>query len=173
MGKINSFLPKIIENIPDVNIDEFRKARRAAQVRTIWGEIADNEILAHTNNVFIFMKNHRRELHVYVDESIYAAEINMRQSILKLQFRVKFNEQIDDIYAHVSRGTWRNNYPYAEKLARKPININFAPPLDQKDQNFVNESVAKIHDQRLAKALKKAMTSDLRMKKLTDDKNHQ
>lgn len=158
--------------MPGVDADEMRKQQRAHRVQDMWAQLVSDNVLSHTNNVFIFTKNKTRRMYVYVDESIYAAELNVRQSIIKLRCNTKFHEHIDVFNAYVSRGTWKYRHPYDKLLSSKPQSLSNAPQLDQSEQDFIDQNVAKINNPKLSKALKNAMTSDLRMKKLTDGKKH-
>lgn len=165
MPRIGRLLPRVVNQIPGIDKAEFWKQRRAHQVQDIWARTVNNSVLAHTNSVFIFTKNGRRQMHVYVDQSAYAAELNMRSQLIKAHIKLKSNENIDEFHAHVSRGTWRNQHPYAKLLQGRPLSMRDAPALNARDKDLIDQSVAKIHDPRLARAFKEAMTSDLRMKK--------
>ena len=65
------------------DVDRMRIERRAAQVRAMWADIVDEPIVRHTNAVYIKRTDAGKELIAYVDESMYAAELNARRELIK------------------------------------------------------------------------------------------
>ena len=76
------------------DVDRMRIERRAAQVRAMWADIVDEPIVRHTNAVYIRRTDAGKELIAYVDESMYAAELNARRELIKLQFLRRYGEEI-------------------------------------------------------------------------------
>lgn len=162
-GGMSGFL----SNIPEFDEGEIRKAQRIAQVRDMWKDLVEPIILQHTNNVYVFTKDGRREMHVYVDESIYAAELNNRRELLKWQCRERFGEEIDLFDIHISHGRSKQNHPYAEDADVQRAAKAAAPvvPLTEEERQRVEEACASIPDPVLKEKFKKAMISDLEWKK--------
>jgi len=164
MAHLSNYFEKSFSSIPGVDLGELRKARRVEQVRNMWAGLVSQVFLDHTNNVFVFKKDDRTEMHVYVDESIYAAELNNRRELIKLECREKYGEAIDDFYIHISRGKYKENHPFknwqSENSGIKPI-----VPLSEKELADVETACEKIPDERLRASFKKAMISDLEWKK--------
>lgn len=160
-------LSGFIADIPEFDAGEIRKAQRVAQVRDMWKDLVEPIILQHTNNVYVFTKDGRREMHVYVDESIYAAELNNRRELLKWQCREKFGEEIDLFDIHISRGRNKQNHPYAEdeEVNRAARASEPVVPLTPEEMERVEEACAPIPDPLLREKFKKAMISDLQWKK--------
>lgn len=121
--------------------------------------------LAHTNNVFIMMKGGVRTLIVYVDESIFAAELNAQRELIKLHLLELFGEDIEEFEILVSKPKHKKNHPYLtnspETLDEKPPSI----PLDDDEKEYVSNTVSTVEDNRLREALRKAMTADMEWKK--------
>lgn len=167
-----------------------RKAARGARVRTMWRTLMEHNhdefILEHTNNVFIIRadgtprtdgKRYRddgkdagstgqgKQLIVYVDDSVVAAELNARRELIKLQFMEHFREDIDEFKIIISRGNYKKIHPFAPGEA--PSYEEEARPvaLDDAERAFVHDQVAKVEDPKLAKALERAMVSDMEWKK--------
>ena len=121
--------------------------------------------LAHTNNVFIMDKEGVRTLIVYVDESIFAAELNAQRELIKLHLLELFGEDIEQFEIHVSKPRYKKNHPYLtnseETTAQKPPSI----PLTDNEKQFVSNTVSTIDNERLRESLQKAMTADMEWKK--------
>ncbi len=145
---------------------------RANQVRerykraleTVYRETAPL-FLAHTNNVFIMDKEGVRTLIVYVDESIYAAELNAQRELIKLHLLELFGEDIERFEILVSKPRYKKNHPYLTQeetiTAKKTPSI----PLTDNEKQFVSNTVSTIEDDRLRLSLEKAMTADMEWKK--------
>lgn len=164
MSHFSRYFEKSLSNVPGIDVSELRKARRVRQVRELWAHLVEQPFLDHTNNVFVFKKNGRVEMHVYMDESIYAAELNNRRELIKLECREKYGEMVDDFYIHISRGHYKNNHPFKDmsENERKTIPIQH---LDESEMAEVEAACAKIDDERLRDSFRKAMVSDLEWKK--------
>ena len=152
---------------------EARKQARAIEVRNrykeviaaVYGTKADI-FLKHTNAVFIMNKNDARTLIVYVDESIFSAELNAQRELIKLRFMDMFAERLDAFEIYVSRGAYKQHHPFSEEVPTEPDDhFVESQPLSAAEQKGVEERVSKIEDPRLAEALRKAMTTDLEWKK--------
>lgn len=152
------------------------KAARAAAVKSMWEELmrknGDEIILDHTNAIYIIRKDDRKQLIVYVDESIFSAELNARRELIKLQFLQHFNEEIDDFEIHISRGTYKKNHPF-----RKSDDFSYQDsaepiPLTDEERGSVADSVSGIANPGIRASLEKAMTVDLEWKKGIESKNN-
>lgn len=164
MKKFSDTVYSALEKIPGMDAGAIRKAARVKQVRDMWAQLVEPAILAHTNGVYVFTKDGKRQMHVYVDESIYAAELNNRRELLKLMCAEQFGEHIDEFAIHISRGQRKLEHPYAQ--TKKPeIDARPAVPLSQAELQSVEDSVSKIPDSRLREHFKEAMIRDLEWKK--------
>lgn len=141
-----------------------RKAARAAQVNEIWKKLVEPVFLEHTNAVFIFTEDGRKKFVVYVDESIYAAELNARREIIKMKLHGLFGEEVDDFLIHVSRGKYKKSHPFVEKDARAPRPAVQRIPLSREERRDIEEKSSAIQDARLRKAFTRAMISDIESK---------
>ena len=152
--------------------DAARKAMRAARVKQMWSEVVDPVFLDHTNSVYIIREGERKILIVYVDESIFAAELNARRELIKLKFLERFNERLDEFRILVSRGRYKNNYIY-RKDEGEPSYVENVPsvPLPAEKLAEIEQAVAQIPDEKVRKSLQKAMISDLEWKMGIEVKN--
>ena len=125
--------------------------------------------LAHTNNVYIMVKDEVKTLIVYVDDSIFAAELNAQRELIRLKLLELFGEQVEQFEIHVSRGKWKGNHPYvlnetsAESARPEPV------PLDAEEEQRVLQTASKIDHDKIRNALKSAMTADMQLKKAHND----
>lgn len=121
--------------------------------------------LAHTNNVYVMKKRDVKTLIVYVDESIFSAELNAQRELIKLKLLELFGEQIEEFEIYVSREKYKKNHPYLTD--DRPESDEKHPPvqLDSNEKAYVSTVSATVEDERLREKLKKAMTADMEWKK--------
>ena len=81
MKSLGEAMRTTLKNISD-DSGALRKAARAAQVRDIWKHLVEPAFLEHTNSVFILTEQGVKKLVVYVDDSIFAAELNARRELI-------------------------------------------------------------------------------------------
>ena len=171
MRKIGADITRCISELAG-DSEQARINLRANQVRerykraiqTVYRDAAPL-FLAHTNNVYIMDKDGRRTLIVYVDESIFAAELNAQRELIKLHLLELFGEDVEQFEIHVSRGSYKKNHPYLTDSPALADTLPPAVPLDDAEESFVSDAVSGIEDQRLRETLRKAMTADLEWKK--------
>ena len=188
MASLRTALPQAIAEMGG-SMDELAKLARAQKVRSMWETLmklgGDDYILAHTNNVFILQAGDARtprrdhddrkdagatgtgkQLVVYVDESIVAAELNARRELVKLQFFEQFGEVIDEFKILISRGQYKTHHPFVAQ-EEPPSYVESAQPvpLDDAERATVAAQLAGIEDELLRKAVARAMVADLEWKK--------
>ena len=119
--------------------------------------------LAHTNNVFIKMKKGLITLIVYVDESIFAAELNAQRELIQLHLLEHFGEEIDQFEILTSRWSkYKNRHPYLEDGTVMVEGRSANAPLDENQKAFVAEVVSAVNDDKLRSSLQNAMASTLK-----------
>lgn len=160
------------------------KAARANRVKQMWRSVVEiccrpnaQAFLDHTNSVYIIREGEgdaqRKVLIVYVDESIFAAELNARREMIKLKLLERFGEEISEFRILISRGKYKENHPYREKT------LDYLPPtperrpLPPEEVESIRERAEVIEDKRMREALLKAMISGLERKSEEDDENEQ
>ncbi len=162
MGKLSVDISKVLNEIGKEDPQAY-SAKRAAKVKEMWSACVEEMILEHTNSIYILKKEGLKQLIVYVDESIYAAELNARRELIKLKLLQEFNEQIDDFKILISRGNYKKNYPFRKE---ESLNGSYpSVPLDEEEMKEVEETVSGVENEELREKLKKAMVADLEWKK--------
>ena len=152
--------------------DQARIKLRAHQVRERYKEVLQSVyrdtaqlFLAHTNNVYIMNKNDVKTLIVYVDESIFAAELNAQRELIKLKLLEQFGEAAEEFEIYVSRGRYKLNHPYIidsdadSTQAYTPVN------LDLTEQDYVSTTASTLDSTALRTSFEKAMTASLTLNK--------
>ena len=165
-ANIESFIASLMGDDEQARINyrahQVRKRYRAA-IESVYRENAEL-FLAHTNNVYILKKDGIKTLIVYVDESIYAAELNAQRELIKLRLLELFGEEIEQFKILVSRGAYKDYHPYVEeelsKLVTPPL-----PKLSPEDLSLVDEVSAKVTEESVRKSFEKAMTADMARKR--------
>ena len=150
---------------------------RARQVRDRYKTVLESVyrdvaplFLEHTNNVYIMNKNGVKTLIVYVDESIFAAELNAQRELIRLHILQMFNEDIAVFDIHVSRGAYKKKYLYKGKDAPDSGDVELArdevrQTLTTDQEAFIDQTVSGVADEKLRKVIEKAMTADLKRQK--------
>lgn len=161
-----NFNEQVIESFSAAGLDvgELKKAQRVAWVRSLWKSLVEEAILEHTNGVYIFNKTGRKEMHIYLDDSMYASEISNRKALIYQECRLKYNEPIDDVYVHVSQGARKHQYPFIAPTNHS-IDQNDPIPLSDQELAQVEEVCENIPDPHLRKQFKQALIADLEWKK--------
>ena len=172
MKKIGADINHLLSELGS-NSDEARINMRTQQVRDRYKQAIESVYrdaaqlhLAHTNNVIITRKDGIKTLIVYVDESLFAAELNAQRELIKLRLLELFGEEIDDFQIRTSRWKkYRENHPYLNPDSQESAEKSPSIPLNDDEKSFVSRTSAVIEDEKLRKSLERAMTADLEWKK--------
>ena len=164
MKKFGNCINAGVSDIPGVDMGALRRAQRAKTVRSMWTKLVDPLFLDHTNNVFVFEEEGVTQMHVYVDESIYAAELNNQRELIKWRCRQEFGEAIDEFHIHISRGKYKDNHPFVQQQ-ENAVDSNDPIPLDAQELAMVDKTCEGIPEGPLRTSFRNAMISDLEWKK--------
>lgn len=141
------------------------KAARANKVKQMWRDVVDKMFLDHTNAVYIVNENDEKVLIVYMDDSMFAAELDARRELIRLKLLERYNEDIAEFRILISRGKYKRNYPFRSEEEEsfsciRPPRV----PLPSQRRAEIEEQCLAIEDPRLREALIRAMISDLEWK---------
>ena len=174
MGLVKKIGADITQLVADLagNSEQARINLRANQVRERYRSAIEKTyretaqlFLAHTNNVYIMTKDGVRTLIVYVDESIFAAELNAQRELIKLHLLELFGEDVESFEIHVSRGKYKKNHPYLTEAETNRAESAPSVPLNDTEKAYVSNTVSVVQDEKLRETLRKAMTADMEWKK--------
>ena len=171
MKKIGADITQLVSSLAG-DSEQARINLRANQVRERYKAAIQKTyrdtaplFLAHTNNVYIMIKDGVRTLIVYVDESIFAAELNAQRELIKLYLLQLFGEDVESFEIHVSRGKYKKNHPYLTESEAEDATKAPSVPLNANERAYVSDTVSVVEDDQLRETLRKAMTADLEWKK--------
>ena len=164
MKKLSSEISNAFLNVQGSSSDELKKALRVGAVRAIWEDLVEDVILQHTNGVYILDEDGKKVMHVYVDEGIYAAELNNRRELIQLLCAQKFGEVVEEFQIHISYGLMKKRYPYGEKRLVKENNKP-PVPLNSEEKAAVEQMCSVIGNETVREQFRKAVISDLEWKK--------
>ena len=165
----NSVEARINMRVKEV-LERYRKA-----IESVYPERTAQLHLAHTNKVIV--KDVRsvgrdggsikvRTLIVYVDESLFAAELNAQRELIKLRLLELFGEDIEEFEIRISgKKEYKREHPYVDDRSGFSHSEKESIPLTPDEKLFVDRTARIIEDESVRKSLEKAMTADLEWKK--------
>lgn len=160
MKKLSSLIKPSLIASGNAGTEELAKALRAGEVRSMWASLVEEEILAHTNGVYVVHDDGRMIMHVYVDESIFAAELNNRRELIQLLCNERFGESIEEFQIHISYGLMKKRYPFKKELL--PEGRRILRSLSQDEMESIEKTCLSIENDRLRECFKQAMINDLK-----------
>ena len=143
------------------------KTMRAQKVKDMWRDVVDSVFLDHTNSVYILNEDGVKTLIVYVDDSLFAAELNARRELIKLKLFQKFNEEISDFQIKISWGKYKRHYLYRDDKDNStgmPQKRIIHHPLSKDQIEDLRAQVASVSNERIRQSLLNAMIHDLEYK---------
>ena len=150
------------------NEDQARINYRAHQVRGRYRQAMEavykdqaQLFLDHTNNVFIMDKEGVKTLIVYVDESIFAAELNAQRELIKLKLLELSGEDIEDFIITVSKPRYKDNHPFTTADSQDNPKKAKRKPLSDEQRAYVKSVAGIVEDDTLRQRIEEAMTADL------------
>ena len=173
MGDMTSLSSAIRQTLHVAAQDDMlaSKAARACKVKQMWQVVIEicchphaQVFLNHTNSVYIIRENDLKVLIAYMDESIFAAEINARREMIKLKLLERFGEDIDDFRILISRGAYKKKHLYSTADYGSFSVTPPRKPLSSQKIRSIEENASNIENDRVRKSLVKAMISDLERK---------
>ena len=168
MAKLGDSLASFLGEVAQ-DSESNRKQARVIQVRERYREVVKSSypttyqlVLDHTNSVYILMKEGVKTLIVYVDESIFAAELNAQRELMKLKFKELFGEELEQFDIYVSRGKYKKQHPFAKKDENGETIEK--TPLDVYERKIVSETSEVVENDRVRMALERAMAANFESK---------
>ena len=143
------------------------KTMRAQKVKDMWRDVVDPVFLDHTNSVYILNEDGIKTLIVYVDDSLFAAELNARRELIKLKLFQKFNEDIAYFQIKISWGKYKRHYLYRENKddsVGMPQKRIIRHPLTPEQMEELRVQVASVSNDNIRQSLLNAMVHYLEYK---------
>ncbi|MDD7368987.1 MAG: hypothetical protein SOW20_02975 [Berryella intestinalis] len=138
------------------------QARFKGVVERVYPDAADL-ILQHVNAVYITREGSEKKFSAYVDESIFAAELNAQREMMKLMFFKMYGEDLSVFDIHVSRGTQRHRHPFSQIESREEP-VYRKKTLSREERAAIESKVSGVQNDKVRTALGKAMVADFSTK---------
>ena len=166
MGNIKHQLNDLLDGLSGDD-SAVKIQRRASQVNDEFKqaiELAYKEyaplFLEHINAVYITARDNECILIAYLDESMFAADLNAQREMIKGWLNSTFNENIDAFEIHISRGSYRSQHPFA--LSSDDSHMYGLRELEETEKQRIDEICATVENETVRASLKNAMTADLK-----------
>lgn len=148
--------------------DERRKMLRALHVQRIWESVVSEDVLKHTDNVFVF-ENEKlggKEMVVYVDSAIWAADLTARKISLKWKVETALGEgELVDLRFIPSSGTYERKTFTKHRDQEKDEEVVPSISLTAEEREMVFREASVIENQELRQTLINARIKDMEWKK--------
>jgi hypothetical protein len=143
---------------------------RGTRLQRAWEAVASTRILEHTDSVVFSTKSKQPCVIVYVESSIWAAELEAQKELYRILLEKETNWKIDDLKFYVTRKVMfkklfkkRNSEKAQEYPESKKKKI--AVPLTKEEDGYARELVSSVQDKKLQDGLYKAIKADFEWKK--------
>jgi hypothetical protein len=166
-----------IGNLIDATLSELtaanRKAFRAAKIQAVWEQVAPEEVLQHTDNVFLFKQQGMTRFIVYVDSPMWTAELMARKEYFKLMMEKALGEgPIDEMSFKTSSAAYRKKQ-FSKHLSddeerAEPV----FSPLSEDEQRLIDDTTGCVKNPGLRDSLRQAWALSESARKGQSDKRN-
>ena len=155
-GKLNALW--MVGNVSEEGKSQLALARHIKKSREQYKAVTDEFIVEHTNSVYLMQNSSGlHDLIVYVDGSIYAAELNARREFIKWRYLDEYGIELENFEIRISKGSYRNNYPFKEEEEEIP----FVPrELSNEEMHEIDAIVAHTKDPELKESFRKLLIAE-------------
>lgn len=141
-SEVNQILNSVRRDNPELS--------EGMRVKRAWNAAVDQRIANHVTAVFIVPNTNASEVIVYVDDSMWAAELNMQVELLRLNLNMQLNndelsnshrgpEQVEKLSFKVSKEKYiskEHNTNARERENREQQRYKNAQPIELTDEEF-------------------------------------
>jgi hypothetical protein len=143
---------------------------RDTRLQRAWEAVASSRILEHTDSVVFSTKSKQPCVIVYVESSIWAAELEAQKELYRILLEKETNWSIDDLKFYVTRKVMfkklfkkRNNEKTQEHLRDKEEKTTVF--LTEEEDRYARELASSLQDKKLQDGLYKAIKANFEWKK--------
>ena len=155
--ELNSFLQGFMVSNP--------KAAKAAKAWAAWKTIAAEEEIEHTENVVIIKENKKDVLVVYLDNAIWAADLNARSGLLLISLKqTNTNSEIERIKFRVSSPRYYRERNGEKNSANSKQKVEIIPLSEEEKEEIWRKIDATPASNELKMSVFKAAIKDLEWK---------
>lgn len=162
---VSAYMNAFFNQLPEEQRNRARIDRKIKQVHAQFAACVDEFILEHVNSVYMTkeessdFKNVSREtqqiLTAYVGNSLVAAELNAQRELVVLKYREQFGVKVDRFDIKISRGAYRENYPFKKPQYQK--NLPTAHKLTAEEENEIEACISGIEDKDIRESFRRVL----------------
>ena len=162
---VSNYMNTFFNQLPDEQKKRALIDRKIKQVHAQFAVCVDEFILEHINSVYMTKeeipdsKDVSRETHqiltVYVDNSLVAAELNAQRELIILKYREQFDVKVDRFDIKISRGAYRENYPFKKPQYQK--NLPTPHKLTAGEEQEIETCVSGIEDKDIRESFRRVL----------------
>lgn len=163
MKPVSSSLQDFCSAMPEEVRKRVLTERYIKKIYDQFAQVVDEFILEHVNSLYLFKSTESesaRDLVVYLDNSMCAAELNARRELIRLKYREQFGVVIDVFEIRISRGSYRDTYPFRERDKQKRGTQE--RELTSEDKRRIDEIIAPLPEGKLKESFQRALSSQKR-----------
>jgi hypothetical protein len=162
--KLGEELSGFIKDNPNARFTRETRLQRA------WEAVATTRILEHTDSVIFSVKSKQPCVVVYVESSIWAAELEAQKELYRLLLEKETGWSINDLKFYVTRKVmfkklFKKRNIEREKEHTDDVKEKTAVSLTEEEDRYARELVSSIQDKELQNGLYKAIKADFEWKK--------
>lgn len=162
---VSNYMTTFFNQLPDEQKKRALIDRKIKQVHAQFAACVDEFILEHINSVYMTKEeipdsgDVSRETHqiltVYVDNSLVAAELNAQRELIILKYREQFDVKVDRSDIKISRGAYRENYPFKKMQNQK--NLPTSHKLTAEEEREIETCVSGIEDKDIRESFRRVL----------------
>lgn len=155
----------LVKAMGDLGADD-PATRRGARIRHAWEQVAEETVLKHTDNIFVFKEDGQTRMVVYTDLPIWAAELNAQRE----RYRILMERELGSgpihqiVFKASSRTARRFKFTKTFKAPAKDLTVTPIPATPEEFERIHREA-GTISDPEIREILVKARIRDLEWKK--------
>ena len=142
-AEIQGVVSSLQRNNPDLSA--------TARVKRAWNLSVDKRIAEHVTAVFIVPNTAASEVIIYVDNSIWATELNMQSELLRLNLNIELNKDIDANVARKAEQVEKLTFKVSkEQYVARERRLTTLQLLEAEDENYRKAQPVALDDDELA-----------------------
>ena len=162
---VSNYMNAFFSQLPEEQKKRALIDRKIKQVHDQFAACVDEFILEHINSVYMTKEeipdsgDVSRETHqiltVCVDNSRVAAELNAQRELVILKYREQFDVKVDRFDIKISRGVYRENYPFKKSQYQK--NLPTPHKLTAEEEREIETRVSGIEDKDIRESFRRVL----------------
>ena len=140
---VSNYMTAFFNQLPD---EQKKRALIDRKIKQVHAQIPDSgDVSRETHQI----------LTVYVDNSLVAAELNAQRELIILKYREQFDVKVDRFDIKISRGAYRENYPFKKLQNQK--NLPTPHKLTVEEEREIETCVSGIEDKDIRESFRRVL----------------